>query len=246
MLRSARELRGYRVRATDGDIGRVADVYFDDSAWTVRYLVVDTGGWLSGRQVLVSPASCRAPDAAARILPVALGRQQVQSSPPAEADLPVSRQQEIELAAYYGWPDYWVGEPVYGAGGVGWAPAAVARTPAALTGGDPHLRSAREVTGYHIQATDGEIGHVMDFLVEDETWVIRYLVVDTRNWLPGRKVLLAPEWVRHVSWAEMKVLADVSRERMRHAPAFDPAAGLTREAEQRLYEYYGRRKYWEG
>ncbi len=245
MLRSAKGLRGYTVRASDGPIGKVHDVYFDDSTWTARYLVVDTGGWLSGRQVLLSPASCGVPDSEQKLVPVALTREQVENSPPVEADRPVSRQHEIELAAYYGWPDYWIGDPGFGPGAVYVPASAGAAEAAQRTKGDPHLRSTREVQGYHIQAPDGEIGHVEDFLIEDGAWAIRYLVVDTRNWLPGKRVLIAPQWVKEVNWAEMKVLVEVPRAAIRHSPAYDPSAPVTRDYESKLHEHYGRSKYWE-
>jgi hypothetical protein len=109
---------------------------------------------------------------------------------------------------------------------------------------DPHLRSTREVIGYHIQARDGEIGHVEDLIVEDEIWFIRYLVIDTRNWLPGRKVLVAPAWAEQVNWVERRVYLDLSRETVKNSPEFDPSMPVNREYEVRLYDYYGRPKYW--
>lgn len=234
--------------ARDGPIGKVHDIYFDDTNWTVRYVVVDTGGWLSGRQVLLAPAAFGQLDRERKVLPVSLSKLQVESSPPVEADQPVSRRQEAELVTYYGWPDYWMGDPTFGPGAVYMPSPGGAATQAAAPKewkGDPHLRSAREVAGYHIQAADGEIGHVDDFLVEEGTWVMRYLVADTRNWLPGKKVLLAPQWVKEVDWAEMKVQVGVPREKIRQGPSFDPSAAVTREYESRLYQHYGLPKYWE-
>jgi|YNPNPStandDraft_1061719.scaffolds.fasta_scaffold01054_14 uncharacterized protein YrrD len=247
MWRSARQLRGYTVAGSDGPIGKLDDVYFEEAGWKVRYLVVKTGGWLLERLVLLAPDCAGPPDPGRRTLPVALSRQQVRDSPPVEAVLPVSRRSEIELAAYYGWPDYWIGDAAYAAGAVyvptpGQEPAATGVTPPAE---QTALRSARELAGYHLQAADGEIGHIEDFLIEDAGWVVRYLSVDTRNWLPGRRVLVAAEWIRRIDEAGLKVLTDLPRERIRSAPAYDPAAPLTRQQEARLYEHYGRRKYWE-
>jgi hypothetical protein len=109
---------------------------------------------------------------------------------------------------------------------------------------DPHLRSTREVIGYHIQARDGEIGHVDDLIVDDELWYLRYLVIDTRNWLPGRKVLVAPAWAEQVSWIERKVYIDLKRETIKNSPEFDPSMPVNREYEVQLYDYYGRPRYW--
>ena len=146
----------------------------------------------------------------------------------------MSRQQETELHLYYGWTPYWQSGMA--------APALAGKQ--AETSGDPNLRSSVEVTGYHIQARDGEIGHVEDFLANDEDWVIRYMIVDTRNWLPGKKVLVSPTWIEEVDWLTRDVHVDLKRETIRHSPEFDPDAPVNREYEMRLYDYYGRPKYW--
>jgi sporulation protein YlmC with PRC-barrel domain len=237
MQRSVESLYGYSIRATDGDIGKIHEFYFDDETWTIRYLVVDTGSWLLGRRVLLSTAAVDEPGPEKLEFPVALTKEQVERSPHISSDKPVSRQMEENLHTYYGWIPYWTG-----------AGAAAAATAAEMTAtkepGDPHLRSTREVTNYHIHATDGEIGHVEDFIVEGTTWIIRYMIVNTRNWLPGRSVLVAPAWVSKVSWAESKVSVDLDKEMIKNSPEFDPSAAVNREYELRLYDYYGRPKYW--
>jgi sporulation protein YlmC with PRC-barrel domain len=252
MLIRISDLNGYTVRATDGDIGTVHDVYFDAESWTVRYLVVDAGGWLTGRRVLVSPRAVRGSDPEAQRLDVALTRQQVENSPHVDTERPVSRQHEIEFARHYEYPYYWGGpfrwgfEPYPGAVS---APRRSAVEEEILArdrqSADPNLHSAREVTGYYLGATDGDLGHVDDFLVDDLTWAIRYMVVDTRNWLPGKKVLVSPEWIRDVSWADSRVFVELRREAVERAPEYDPAAPLEREYERRLHEHYGRRSYWD-
>lgn len=246
MLRSLDAIQGYTIQATDGDIGHVHDFYFDDRTWTVRYLVVDTGPWLFGKRVLISPHALQQPEWATGTLPVVLTKEQVENSPDISADQPVSRQHEIELHQYYGWPSYW-GAPV--------VPGVNAPTNVGLTAplaveeeqqqGDPNLRSAREVTGYHIRATDGEeFGEVDDFILDDDSWIIRYAVVDTRAWLPGKKVLLAIPWIRDVDWVETKVAVDLTEAQIKNSPEFDPNAPVNREYEAKLYDYYGRPKYW--
>ncbi|HEY3355447.1 MAG TPA: PRC-barrel domain-containing protein [Polyangia bacterium] len=247
MLRSVREFEGYQVVATDDDLGSVRDFYFDDEHWAIRYLVVDTGAFFSGRRVLVSPVSFRHAEWSTRQFHLALTRERVKNSPSIDLDKPVSRQYEREYFRYYGWPYYW------GFGGI-WGGEAF---PSALgsrawsepqrpaeDAGDPHLRSVREVVGYHIEGTDGAIGHVADFIVDDETWAIRYLVIDTRNWWLDRKVIVAPHWATSISWAERKVHLDLSRETIKHSPAWHADAPVNREYEARLYDYYGRPAYW--
>jgi uncharacterized protein YrrD len=247
MLRSIKSVMDYDLLATDGKVGGVDDFLFDDRAWTVRYLVANTGGWLRGRLVLISPKSLRQPDWQSRLFPVDLTRQQIEESPSILSDAPLARQKELELARHYNWPVYWA---IDGLGGFGAAPI-VAPLAGAQTGaqaadeGNPHLRSVREVRGYRIHATDGDIGHVDDLIVDDEGWAIRYLVVDTRSWLPGGEVLLASDWIEEVSWEDAKVAVCHSREEIRNSPKYDPSAPVNREYEEVLHDYYGRPKYWE-
>jgi uncharacterized protein YrrD len=235
MLKSVKSLRGYTLRAMDGDVGKVHEFYFDDRFWAIRYLVADTGNWLMDRLVLLSTTSLGTPGWEAKVFPVRLTMEQVEKSPPISADEPVSRQMEVDLHGYYGWPPYW--------NAAAYIAAAQAHADKERRG-DPHLRSTREVIGYHIHATDGAIGHVDDFIFEDEDWVMRYLVVDTRNWLPGKKVLVAPQWVASVDWAGMQVNVDLDTEAIEHGPEFDPSLPVNREYEVRLYDYYGRPHYW--
>jgi hypothetical protein len=249
MLRSAKELRGYTIRASDGDIGRIHEFYFDDLAWIIRYLVVDTGNWLPGRKVLLWPGALGQPDWETQALPVTLTRAQVEHSPDISMEEPVSRQMETDLHTYYGWTPYWrSGLPAYGVGSAAAAEMIARRAEEEEDREeqrrDPHLRSTREVTGYHIQARDGEIGHLEDWIVDDESWFIRYLVIDTRNWLPGRKVLVAPAWAEWVNWAERKVHVDLNKETIENSPEFDPSMPVNREYEAHLYDYYGRPHYW--
>ncbi len=255
MLRSGSDLRGLTIRATDGDIGKVDEFLFDDVSWTIRYMVVNTGGWLLKELVLLSPRSIKAVAWDERGVEVNLTRQQVENAPDISADQPVSRQMEEELAKYYDYQPYWYGPGLWGAAGIpfgvgaGYTAAAMAavereREPQEAPRGDPHLRSTREVKGYRIHASDGEIGHVADFLMDDETWSIRYLVVDTGGWLPGKQVLIAPLWAREVSWDEQAVTVDLTRDQVKEAPEYDPQR-LRREDEQLLHSHYRRTGYWE-
>jgi uncharacterized protein YrrD len=247
MLRSADDLMGFRILATDDKIGSVHDFYFDDTAWQIRYLVADTGGWLAGRRVLLSPKALGKPDWEGGVFPVHLTREQVENSPGIETEKTVSRQYETDLHHYYGWPVYW-GEVGYAVPGAVANPAAVPeatnRTEVEEKPGGHNLRGMREVKGYDIRASDGEIGTVKDFIVDDETWQVRYLVIDTGNWLPGKKVLLAPEWVHMIKWSERNVHVEMDQEHIKNAPEFDTSEPVSREYENRLHDHYGRTKYW--
>ena len=260
MLHSIRDLHGLTIRATDGEIGSVDAFFFDDARWSIRYMVVNTGGWLLPETVLISPRSIRAVDWDRRLVEVSLTRQQVKDAPSTATDQPVSRQMELTHAAYYNYDPYWYGtglwggssSPYYGGGVAGYLPMGmVAREPehvgeAApdLPPGDTHLRSTHEVRGYHIRASDGEIGHVADFVMDDESWALRYLVVDTQNWWPGKRVLLAPEWIASVSWDDRTVDVTITREAIKLSPEYDPTQ-LNRAYEQQLYQHYRQESYWD-
>ncbi len=243
MLRSITEMIGYQIAATDGDIGKTYDFLFDDQEWTVRHLVVDTGGWLPGRQVLISPEALGDADWEQQQLPVALTQEKIEQSPPVDTDKPISRQQEIEMYRYYAWTPYWS----TGMAGPYPLPSGVVvpdQPGREVEAGDSHLRSVRQVEGYRVSAVDGEIGHIHDFIVDDETWRLRYVVVDTRNWLPGKKVLVSPQWLRDINWAERKVSMDLKREEIKNGPLYDPDVPVNRAYEERLYDFLGRPKYW--
>ena len=248
MLRTASHLKGTSIAATDGEIGSVQDLYFDDHSWTIRYLVVDTGTWLPGRQVLISPRSIMAGTDEGKI-PVSLTKSQVENSPSTDVDKPVERQYEEEYSQYYGYPYYWTGPyrwgatPYPGEGVLAVPEVAVAMPP--RVGGDPSLRSTRNVTGYYIEATDGDIGHVDDFIVDTAAWAIRYMLVDTRNWWPGKKVLVSPEWINEVSWPDSRVYVDMSKEAIKSAPEYDPNQPVERDYETRLFGHHNRRVYWD-
>lgn len=262
MLWSTEDLRGYHVRATDGVLGHVHDILFDDSTWLLRYLVVDTG-WLFGRRVLIAAPALSAPNIEMREFPVALTREQIRNSPDIDTDAPVSRQQEAMLHSHYGWSPYWSAASAPGMmpmGGLGLnapepedtiAPptdTAPGAGPGAMpqgttSHGDPHLRSARVVTGCVVAATDGEIGHVQDLLIADD-WHIRYLVVDTGTWLPGKRVILAPDWVREIDWAGRRIGVNQTRAKVKASPEYNPRAMVDRSYESRLYTHYGQSPYW--
>ncbi len=245
MLNEAISLKDYRLDSLDGEIGKIKEFYFDDRHWVIRYLVVDTGNWLTGRQVLISPYALADVNKEEKLIAVNLTKKQIEDSPGLDSDKPVSRQFEEDYSGYFGWPMYSTGPYIWG-----FYPYIV-RDPEKWNvstkdekAWDPHLRSTHEVSGYHIQALDDEIGHVDDFLIDDETWAIRYLIVDTRNWWPGKKVLISPQWIERVSWDESKVFINLPGEAIRQAPEYTEKFMLTRDYETILHKHYNRKGYW--
>ena len=249
MLWNASVINGSAVVATDGRIGTVSDFLFDDATWSVRWVVVDIGKWLSGRKVLLPPSVLGLPDPGEHNFSVKLTMQQVKDSPDIDTDRPVSRQMETNIFDHYGWSPYW-GSGFY-MGSFGYVGNAMAAAPylgsrerengiadTLQNEGDPHLRSMEAVTGYHIHAIDGEIGHVDDFLVEDADWRIHYLVVDTKNWWPGRKVLISPRSAREVDWTEKLVNLNVDRQRVKDGPEYDPSTTVDGAYEKHYHDYF--------
>jgi hypothetical protein len=245
MLVKAKTLRGYRLQSLDGPIGSAKDFYFDDRYWTIRYLVADTGNWLTGRKVLLSPYSLKGIDTVLEEISVHLTKSQIEGSPSIDADRPVSRQFEDSYYGYYGFPYYWGGPFMWG-----YYPHPQ-RDPnqwgvqeGKSSDWDSHLRSTHSVSSYHLLASDGEIGHVEDFVIDDKTWAIRYLIVATNDFWPGKKVLISPQWIERVSWEESRVVIDLPRQTIKEAPEYTDGFLLTRDHEISLYGYYNRSGYW--
>ena len=244
-LNKAKTLEGYKLDSLDGEIGTVKDFYFDDQYWAVRYLVVDTGSWHTVSQVLISPYALLAVDNKSKNIAINLTKKKIEDSPSLNTDKPVSRQFEESYYGYYGWPSYWEGACMWG------DYPSIMRDPNRWRlnnqGGkiwDSHLRSTQKVNDYHIQALDGEIGHVEDFIIDDESWAIRYLVINTHNWWPGKKVLISPKWIESVSWSESKIFVNVARETIKQSPEFTDKSLLTRDYESKLHQHYNAQGYW--
>jgi PRC-barrel domain len=251
MLFAVSGLEGCPIAASDGRIGAVKDFLFDDRSWKIRWMVVDTGDWLPGRKVLVHPAAIaplqippkpRLPMLSpGELLEVSvnLTRRQIEASPEAREDDPVTRDMEALLYDYYGWDPGWGGANSSENALV--AEAAEHRANGAENGpeGGPGLRSAASVSGYHVHASDGELGHVENLLADDGSWDIRYLVIATRNWWPGKVVRLARFAVIDVDWVDREVKLNVTREQVKSAPAWDPLAMTNEVSEQQLRRHFG-------
>jgi len=250
MLRNASAIKGYAIASNDGEIGAVSDFLFDDRSWLVRWLVVDTGEFLSSRKVLLPPSAVTQFNPEDRQLTVKLTMQQIKDSPDIDTDLPVSRQLESSIYDYYGWNPYW-GRGVY-SGGYGFVSGPSQELPspgswrqaedandAQIDEGDSHLRSIGAVSGYHIEANDGDIGHVADFLVRDDVWHVDYLVVDTNNWWPGKKVLISPKSVKEIDWPEKSVEIGADRQTVKDSPPYDASMTIDPSYEKKFHSHYG-------
>lgn len=242
-MHSTNELKTYTIHATDGDLGRVKDLYFDDDQWTVRYYVIDTRKWLPGNKVLLSPISLDNLNDQERSLNVLASKETVKDSPSIDEEQTVSRQYEANLSNYYGWNYYWGGNGYWG--GYGQPKSLFQLDTTSEDIGDNyiddhenHLRSVNEVTGYKINAKDGKIGEVQDFLINEESWTIDYIVVDTNRWLPGKSVLLKTEWITDVNWHEREVTVNVSKEAIEKGPIYDPETPFTKEFEEHIDKVY--------
>ena len=246
MLMAVSALKDYTILAGDSRLGTVSDVLFDDESWSIRWLVADTGDWLTDRKILIHPSAIGWIDHDRRDLPVAMTKSQVEKSPSLSRDRPVSMQMQGQLYDYYGWDPVWGGSGYFGGGlgmmgssaysGMGAPPRPNGH---AANDGDPHLRSTTAVTGSHIEATDGEIGHVENMLIDDTRWYVRYLIVDTKNWWFGKHVLISPYAVKGIRWSDHSMTLDVTRQRVKDSPAWDPIAMIDQVYEKKLHGHYG-------
>jgi hypothetical protein len=215
MLHNTSHLYGIRLAASDGELGHIKDFFFDDKNWVIRYLVADTGSWLTGRQVLISPHACGKLDLRGKILQLKLHKKQIEGSPSIDSHRPVSRQYEIEYYRYYGWPAYWDGGAMWG---IGATPMPVPPSKEEMEARQPlhhrddkHLQSVRAVTGYQIQTVDGTIGNVSGLLVDDSSWAVCEMVVETGHWYSGKQILVAPSAIERISYEDSTVYVRLTK-----------------------------------
>lgn len=260
MLRSIKHTFGYPIEAVDGSIGKTKDFLFDDRHWRLRYIVVDTGKWLPGRKVLISPLHAKQPELGwqGKHFPVNLTKEQIEKAPDLREDAPVSAQYEEEYARHYEpMTPYWLGPYAWGmAQDPVYYPNATTNQIRSEADEQAHqykmkkiehshLRSADEIIGYNIEAKDDSFGHVEDFILDDEKWKLQYLVVDTKNWLPGKKRLVDISWIDEFNWQDSKASVSLLRKQIESAPEFNPKEPINRDYEERLYDYYGRPYHWD-
>lgn len=223
MLRRINELVDYSVREVDGKLGIVRDFLINRDDWKITYMEIDLTDWYPGKKVIIPPSRINIPDSKRFEIPVSLTKAEVENSPALELDEEICRKHEEELALHFGW------EPCFVSPG----------------NKDVNLKSLKEMIGYHIHAVDGSIGYIEDFILDDKDWVVRYVVVNTRNWLPGKQVLMAPNWITSIIWEEDNVVVGHSQEDIKNSPEFDSETQINRQFEEILYDYYGKPTYWD-
>ncbi|MDF1814379.1 MAG: PRC-barrel domain-containing protein [Verrucomicrobiales bacterium] len=254
MVRSVKDLIGYPIEETDGTIGKVKDFLFDDETHTIRYLVADTGNWLSSHLILISPQHLRDPDTGwtGKRFPVNLTKEEIENCPSLETDAPVSRQYEEAFTKYYSLNPYWTESAMIGYAAPPPSPRDLANNPNLTTGpvmssvkGDSHLRSFNEVRGYDIKAIDGEIGHLEDFIVECDTLRLRFIIVNTHRWLPGGRVMFDIDWLEDFNYMERTAAIELTKDQIKGGPKYDPGEAVNEDSQRILYDYYGKPTPWE-
>lgn len=241
MLIRTSELKNFQLLATDGDIGRARDFLFDDEKWTIRYMVANTGKWLLGQKVLISPGFLKSPDLSDERMPLSISKDQVEHAPPIEEDQPVSRQYEQVYADYFKHGYYWVGGSVWGVGHTPYDIATPEETTQTTTEADDdeHLRSAEEVTGYRVYAGKEHVGYVDDFVLDTANWTVLLIGIDTHKWLPGKSFMLPVAWASDISWTDRSLTIDVDEEQLKSAPEFGDDQIAVKDV-ARLYKHFGR------
>jgi len=239
MFHSLRSMIGKKVLATDAVLGKVIDFYFDDLTWTARYVVVETGTWLSYRQVLISLISLGLQDWDSNVLIVNLTSEQVRNSPDIDTKRPVFRQNEILLHDYYQWSPYW--ENGYqGTFGVTSFPLFEDFIPPdkeqSESNNDPHLRSICQVTGYTVHANDSIVGEVEGFITENDSWKIKFIAVATGSWMAFQKVLVFSSLISDVNWSKASINVDCTKETIKVNPICNSAASEKADDWTRLEE----------
>ncbi|HET9241284.1 MAG TPA: hypothetical protein VFO10_28725 [Oligoflexus sp.] len=259
MLYRASALIKIGVQAVDRGAGIIKDLYFDDRAWKIRYCVVDTGSWLSGRQVLISPEALTALDAEAGAFQSKLTEEQIKNSPGADTEKTVSRQYEEYLSSYYGWSPYWsTPQAVSSFPGIYTYPpypAGISRTLDLLSSATPkspseegqsypgqaeesHLRSFLEVKSYGLRALDGDLGHVEDLLIDAADWSVTHVIVDTRTWWPGGEVVVDRGMIQAINWEDRVMMVAMVRDEVKEAPPYSRDLSLSESFQTKVSQYY--------
>ena len=243
MLVKAKELKGYKLSGIDGEIGNVKEFIFDDKFWAVRYLIANTGTLFTGKKIMISPYLMQSVDYEKEAINIDLTKEQIKDSPEFDEDK-ISAEDESNYSSYYGTPSYRSGPNMWG------AQSSLIRdrnrwgNNLGEDSWNSTLRRTSVVDDHDIHANDGDIGHVDDFIIDDESWAIRYLIVDTKDWVPGKKVLISPEWIECISWDESKVFVNLTRDAIKQAPEYYEDLVISREFEDQLFRHYNREGYW--
>jgi len=213
-------LLGFSLSAIDGEVGMVEEIYFDDRNWAIRYLVVKTGQWLSGRKVLISPLAFDRSQWNGRTFPVNLTINQILNSPDGDTNRPLSLQHTKALNEYYLWQPF-MDNGFYAPVHCDQPDLTEKPTINCPSAENFHMRSTRDTRGFRIHAKDGEIGFVSGFIVEDESWKIVYLVVIAKSIFGDQKILISVQDICKIKWTESKIYLDISVKAVEQSRTFD-------------------------
>lgn len=233
-LYKLKNISGFKLHAIDGEIGHLVEILFDDQTWTIRYFVVSTSNWFSNEKVLVSPTFVNEVDEENKQLIINLSLEEIKNCPPLDSEKPVSMHYEEQYYRYFNWEPYWTNSPFFN--------VQPYLDEDYLDSDEqpehPHLRSSNEISSYVIHASDGDIGEAKDFIIQEPEWLITYLEIDTHRWIPGKHVLISPNWVEDIDWKKQQVDINLSCKMIDTAPEYDPTIPITLGDEQNLYLHY--------
>ncbi|GGD02692.1 hypothetical protein GCM10007216_36830 [Thalassobacillus devorans] len=261
MLYFASTLKNYNIQANDGELGKVKDLYFDDKKWTVRYLVADTRKWLPGKKVVVSPSGVKAVDTGEEVVHVENNKEDIRHNATLEEKQDFSYEKEMELSDTFGWKQYWAGEFLWGGYLTPMDPVEEpARAAEPQTTQEPpindnvhdrkdKLRSSESIKGEFkhgvVHGENGKIGYIKDLMIDEGTWRIRYLLVDTSEWSTNERVLLSPDWLQSVDWLTNDFYIDLKLETIEDGPNYEKDQTVTKEFEEMIYRKYRKEPYWQ-
>lgn len=238
MLRTITAVTECNISATDGPMGQICGAYFDDEAWVVRYLVIEAGSKGRRRNVMIPPIALGEPQWSERLLPVSMSKRQIMRSPGTDTQKPVSREHALNCLNYYAGLGYYESDAEYQR----LRTTTVSQMSAGSGRGaddDPHLRSTADVTTCRLDAADGDIGSVLGLLVDQKSWAIRFMIVNTGAWWHGHQVLIAPESIDDIHWADSHVVVDLKRQNVKESPAYDLHAPFNNQQGESTYRHYG-------
>jgi hypothetical protein len=244
MFYEMKSFKKYSLCGLDGSIGKVKDVLFNDQKWDVRYLVADTGNWLRERQILIKPEFLASVDHDLHCITVKLTRKQIEDSPPLSSDKPVNCQYDKEYNRFFGFMEGLNSLPIMKSGKTDLDRQSEEEILEDERSWDQHLRSLSASTGLVIEAMDGEVGSIEDFIVEDKNWNVRYLVIKTLKWWPGKKLLVSPQWITMINWGTSKLFVNINREPFKELQEYTSLDVLTRDYEIKLHKLCSRDGYW--
>lgn len=202
---SLKQLLGYKISAIDGEIGKVKEFYFDETSWTVRYIIVETGSLFFGRKVMISTQAIIDAQWETEHFLTNMTIQQIENSPKVDDGKQLTRGQEILLNQHYNWKSYW--------------DASIQKI---ADGSNSYLVHANDLTGYQLIASDGQVGNIKDLIVAKASWKINSIVIDAFKTSPAKEILLSPKWIKEINADRSAAVSDHTTAEIKSNPAYNP------------------------